>query len=140
KNVKRYGVWQLTNVAGQLTVRERPSEPTKGSGEIRVSGTYKAYGQDLTIQQGSLLYANTPLENPNLRLVATRRVDNVTAGLRVSGNAANPVLAVFSEPEMGQANALSYLVTGKPIDQIGQSEGEGDALQAAARSLGTAAV
>lgn len=57
----------------------------------------------------------------------------------MSGNAANPVLAVFSEPEMGQANALSYLVTGKPIDQIGQSEGEGDALQAAARSLGTAA-
>lgn len=139
ENVELVGFGLLANVAGQLTVRERPGEPTTGSGEIRVSGTYKAYGQDLTIQQGSLLYANTPLENPNLRLVATRRVDNVTAGLRVSGNAANPVLAVFSEPEMGQANALSYLVTGKPIDQIGQSEGEGDALQAAARSLGTAA-
>jgi translocation and assembly module TamB len=40
---------------------------------------------------------------------------------------------------MGQANALSYLVAGKPLDSIGQSEGESDAMQTAARSLGTAA-
>ena len=42
-------------------------------------------------------------------------------------------------PEMSQANALSYLVAGKPLDDIGQGDGEGDAVQAAARSLGTAA-
>jgi translocation and assembly module TamB len=39
---------------------------------------------------------------------------------------------------MSQANALSYLVAGKPLDEIGSGEGEGDALQSAARSLGTA--
>lgn len=139
EDVELAGFGLLANVAGQLAVRERPGESTTGSGEIRVSGTYKAYGQDLTIQQGSLLFANTPLDNPNIRLVATRQVGDVTAGLRVTGNAADPVLTVFSDPEMGQANALSYLVAGKPLDQIGQSEGEGDALQTAARSLGTAA-
>jgi translocation and assembly module TamB len=40
---------------------------------------------------------------------------------------------------MGQTEALSYLVAGKPLDEIGQSEGEGDAVQTAARTLGTAA-
>ncbi len=139
EDVELAGFGLLANVTGQLDVRERPGEPTTGSGEIRVGGTYKAYGQDLTIQQGSLLFANTPLDNPNLRIVATRQVGEVTAGLRVTGNAKSPVLTVFSEPEMGQADALSYLVAGKPLDAIGQSEGEGDAVQAAARSLGTAA-
>ncbi|NLG78033.1 MAG: pathogenicity protein [Xanthomonadaceae bacterium] len=138
-DVELSGFGLVSNIEGQLAVRERPGVPTTGSGEIRVGGTYKAYGQDLTIEQGSLLFANTPLDNPNLRIVATRQVGEVTAGLRITGEAQNPVLTVFSNPEMGQADALSYLVAGKPLDQIGQNEGEGDALQTAARSLGTAA-
>jgi translocation and assembly module TamB len=63
----------------------------------------------------------------------------VTAGFRVNGSARTPELSVFSDPAMGQANALSYIVAGKPLDQIGSGTGEGDALQSAARQLGTAA-
>ncbi len=137
--VELSGFGLAAQVDGQLTVRERPGEPTTGSGEVHVEGRYKAYGQDLTIQEGRLLFANTPLDNPNLSLVAVREIGEVTAGLRVSGNAKNPVLTVFSEPPMGQADALSYLVAGKPLDQIRQGDGEGDAVQTAARSLGTAA-
>jgi translocation and assembly module TamB len=113
--------------------------PTSGSGEVNVDGRYKAYGQDLTIQEGRLLFANSPLDNPNLNLTAVRVVEEVTAGLRVTGSAKNPVLTIFSDPPMAQTEALSYLVAGKPLDQIRQSEGEGDAVQTAARSLGTAA-
>jgi translocation and assembly module TamB len=126
-------------LSGQLVVRERPGEPTTGSGEVRVAGTYKAYGQDLTVQQGQLLFAGTPIDNPRLNIVAVRTVGEVNAGLRVTGSAQNPQLVVFSDPPMGQANALSYLVAGKPLDQVGSGSGEGDALQTAARSLGTAA-
>lgn len=126
-------------VAGQLIVRERPGSPTTGSGEIRVAGTYKAYGQDLTVQQGQLLFAGTPLDNPRLNIVAVRTIEDVNAGLRVTGTAQNPQLTVFSDPPMGQANALSYLVTGKPLDQVGSANEDSDALQSAARSLGTAA-
>jgi translocation and assembly module TamB len=126
-------------VDGQLDVRERPGTDTVGSGTVRVSGKYKAYGQDLTIQEGELLYANTPLDNPRLRIEATRTVDEVVAGLRVRGSAQAPELTVFSDPPMGQANALSYIVAGKPLEDIGSGEGEGDAVQAATRSLGAAA-
>ncbi|MEP7310938.1 MAG: translocation/assembly module TamB domain-containing protein [Pseudomonadota bacterium] len=137
--VKLSGYGLDGTVAGQLDVRERPGEPTTASGEIRVAGTYKAYGQDLTIRQGQLLYAATPLDNPQLAITAVRVVDAVTAGLRVTGHAQSPQLAVFSDPAMGQSNALAFLVTGKPLDQIGQGNGDSDALQSAARSLGTAA-
>ena len=47
-------------VEGQLRVRERPSRPTTGTGELRVTGTYKAYGQNLTIDRGRLLFADRP--------------------------------------------------------------------------------
>ena len=136
-NVKLAGYGLDAKVSGALMVRERSGEPTTGSGEVRVAGTYKAYGQDLTIRQGQLLYAATPLDNPRLTIVAVRSVGTVTAGLRVTGPAKNPQLSVFSDPAMGEANALSYLVAGKPLDQIGS--GDGDAMTAAARSLGTAA-
>ncbi|HSH56676.1 MAG TPA: translocation/assembly module TamB domain-containing protein, partial [Halomonas sp.] len=42
---------------------------------------------------------------------ATR--DDVIAGLRVTGSAASPQLAVFSEPAMDEASALSYLLRGR---------------------------
>jgi translocation and assembly module TamB len=138
-DVEIVGFGLTAQVRGQLAVQERPGAPTSGSGEVNVAGQYKAYGQDLTIREGRLLFANSPLDNPNLNLTAVRVVEDVTAGLRVTGSAKNPVLTVFSDPVMAQTEALSYLVAGKPLDQIRQNEGEGDALQTAARSLGTAA-
>lgn len=139
EKVNLTGFGLQAQVGGQLDVRERPGTDTVGSGTVRVSGKYKAYGQDLTIQEGELLYANTPLDNPRLRIEATRTVEEVVAGLRIRGSAQAPELTVFSDPPMGQANALSYIVAGKPLDDIGSGEGEGDAVQAATRSLGAAA-
>jgi translocation and assembly module TamB len=138
KKVELTGFGLQANVEGALQVRERPGEPTLGSGEVRVAGKYKAYGQDLTIQRGQLLYAWTPLDNPNLNIEATRTVETVTAGLRIRGNAKAPELTVYSDPPMSQANALSYLVAGKPIDEIGAGDSDAGAMQSAARSLGVA--
>jgi translocation and assembly module TamB len=58
-------------------------------------------------------------------------------GLQISGTAQRPVLTVFSNPLMEQSDALSYLITGKPLSQV--KGGEGDMLGAAAQALGSAA-
>ena len=125
-------------LAGQLAVQERPGRPATGRGQVVVDGTYKAYGQDLKIEQGRLLFAGTPLDNPGLDLRATRGFSDpdVTVGLQVRGTAQVPVLTVFSQPAMEQSDALSYLVAGKPLSQL--KSGEGDAVGSAARALGTA--
>ncbi|MEJ0038778.1 MAG: translocation/assembly module TamB domain-containing protein [Gammaproteobacteria bacterium] len=124
-------------VDGWLDVHEKPGEPTTGDGEIHLSGIYKAYGQDLTIQQGRLLFAGQSIADPQVNLVATRTIDAVTAKLTVSGRAQKPQLEVSADPTMSQTEALSYLVTGKAINEVGS--GEGDLVQSAARSLGGAA-
>ena len=131
-------------LGGVLTVNERPGRATTGQGQITVSGTYKAYGQNLAIQSGKLLFASTPIDNPGLDIRAIRKLNpNATidegqeVGLQISGTAQRPVLTVFSNPLMEQSDALSYLITGKPLSQV--KGGEGDMLGAAAQALGSAA-
>ncbi len=131
-------------VSGTLTVRERPGRATTGQGQIAVDGTYRAYGQDLKIQRGQLLFASTPIGNPGLNIRAVRRLnpsatidEGQEVGLLVSGTAQRPILTVFSTPVMEQSDALSYLITGKPLSEV--KGGEGSMVNAAAQALGSAA-
>lgn len=126
------------SLSGDLVVIERPGRTTTGNGTLNAGGTYKAYGQDLKIETGRILFASTPIDNPGIDLRATRTIKaaNVTAGLIVRGTAQIPVLTVFADPAMEQSEALSYLVTGKPLSAL--KSGEGDMLGTAARALGTA--
>jgi len=133
-------------IGGDLAVNQRPGRMATGTGTLNVSGTYKAYGQDLKIESGRLLFAGTSLDNPGLDIRAVRTIvgtsggealgDVIKAGLQVRGTAIVPVLTVFSEPAMEQSEALSYLITGKPLS--GLKSGEGDMLGSAARALGSA--
>jgi translocation and assembly module TamB len=131
-------------LTGTLTVIEQPGRATRGQGQIGVSGTYSAYGQDLHIEAGKLLFAGTPIDNPGLNIRAVRKLNpNATidegqeVGLLVTGTAQRPNLTVFSNPPMEQSDALSYLITGKPLSQV--SGGEGNMVGAAAQALGSAA-
>jgi translocation and assembly module TamB len=131
-------------LSGVLTVTERPGRAASGQGQLAIDGTYKAYGQNLEIQRGQLLFAGTPIDNPGLNIRAIRKLNpNATidegqvVGLNISGNAQRPVLTVFSRPVMDQSDALSYLVTGKPLSQV--KGGEGSMVSSAAQALGSAA-
>ena len=130
-------------VTGVLTVREQPGRATTGQGQIAVDGTYRAYGQKLDIQRGQLLFASTPIDNPGLNIRAVRKLNpNATidagqqVGLYVTGTAQRPILTVFSNPAMEQSDALSYLITGKPLSEV--RGGEGNMVTAAAQALGSA--
>jgi len=130
-----------STVSGQLVVREAPGAPTTGSGQLTVAGRYKAYGQDLTIKDGRLLFAGTPLDNPRLSITATREIrSDLTTGLQIGGSAQRPIITVMSSPNVGGADALSYLVTGRSLSDVGSASGSSqDALASATQSLEGAA-
>ncbi|MBJ7223675.1 MULTISPECIES: autotransporter assembly complex protein TamB [unclassified Brenneria] len=93
------------------------------NGQIDIpSGRFKAYGQDLIVQKGQLLFSGPP-EQPLLNIEAVRNPDNtaddVTAGVRVTGMASAPKLEVFSDPSMSQQEALSYLLRGEGLESSG---------------------
>lgn len=90
-----------------------------GDGELQlVNGRYKAYGQDLIIRKGEILFSG-PLDSPSFDIEAVRDPlktdDDVIAGIRVSGLADQPEISVFSEPDLEQSETLSYLLRGQSI-------------------------
>lgn len=104
-------------------------------GELSLAdGRYRAYGQRLTIRRARLLFAG-PIDQPYLDIEAIRQVDDVIAGIRLTGSAEQPTTQVFSEPAMSQEQALSYLVMGRPLGASGE---DSNMLAEAALGLGLA--
>jgi translocation and assembly module TamB len=105
-------------------------------GELEIKdGVYKAYGQDLTLDRGRVVFAGGPLDNPGLDLRAYRKADDgVVAGLNIKGTLKSPETTIYSDPPMGQSEALAYILLGHPLGQA--SPQEGNLLANAANSLG----
>jgi translocation and assembly module TamB len=122
-------------LTGGIEVFDEPGRVTRARGELVVKdGVYKAYGQELKIEQGRVLYRDGPLDNPGLDVRASRRTGEVLAGVRVLGSAQDPQAELYSQPSMPQADQLSYLLLGRPVDSA--SGGESEMLVQAATSLG----
>ena len=111
-------------ITGNVQLKTEPGKPPTGAGKLSVvEGRYSAYGQRLDVEMGRLLFASSPLNNPGLDLRAVRHVQDVTAGFSVTGTLRNPKFAVFSTPAMGQTDALSYLLLGRPLEEGATSDG-----------------
>jgi translocation and assembly module TamB len=131
----RFAGFGLTSrLAGRLEVRATAGSLPSGHGALELlDGRYKAYGQDLTIERGRLLFAG-PMNNPGVDVRAVRKAGDVTAGISIGGTVRRLDSTVFSEPSLPEAEALAYLLTGRPLS--GASGGEAAALSQAALSLG----
>jgi len=132
------GMGLRAKLTGNLLVIDEPGRPVTGSGRIGVTeGTYQAYGQELKIERGYALFADSPVDNPGLDVRAVREVENVTAGVRVTGTLKNPKMKVFSEPTMRETAALSYLLTGRAP---GEASGSDVSLSAALKAAGASSL
>jgi len=121
-------------IAGELLATESPERPTLMEGTLRiVDGKYQAYGQNLDISEGRLIFAG-PTDNPGLDIQASRKIELITAGIHVTGTLKRPQSTLFSNPQMDDANTLSYLLLGRPINQA--SSQEGDLMTKAVTALG----
>lgn len=118
------GFGLVGRVTGNVLATDVPDRLTTGSGELQVvEGRYRAYGQTLRIDRGRFIFAGGPINNPNLDVRAVRAVGDVTAGVLAQGGLKNPRLTLFSTPSMDQANILSYLVLGRPLQSATGEEG-----------------
>jgi len=131
-DVRFTGFGLETRLSGDLNIRQEGDGILKGDGVVQlIEGGYKAYGQNLKINTGDLIFIND-IENPQIRLEAIRANigDDIEVGLRASGAASNPKIVLFSRPDMPRQEKFSYLLTGNPP---GYDDGsEFDPAQAAA--------
>jgi translocation and assembly module TamB len=120
---KGYGL--ESELAGSVRVTQQPNKPALGQGELELEkGTYSGYGRDLTIERGRLVYAGGPVDDPQIDLRASREIkdEDVTVGFEVKGSLKQSELAVFSDPDMSQSDAISYLLFNRPVSEAKSSE------------------
>ncbi len=120
-------------LVGKARLASNVGEAPQAYGELSIAkGTYSAYGRELKIEQGVLRFAG-PIDNPSLDILAMRRGLDVEAGVSVRGNVLAPRITLVSEPEVPDAEKLSWLVLGHGLASA--SQGDATTLQSAAGSL-----
>lgn len=140
-------------LTGGIHIRQLAQGPLNATGELAIrEGKYKAYGQDLAIEQGQLIFTGGQLTNPGLELRAIREFSNTgtnlnsnsqlfdfnpdhmqtldfgdktTVGIEASGHLLSPKIRLFSNPPtLSQSDILSMLLLGKPASQANQAGGQ----------------
>lgn len=137
-------------IEGTLQVNQTREHPVSAIGELAIrQGAYKAYNQNLSIEQGKLIFSGGPITNPVMSLRAVRNFNDndnwksserlfdfsttnlqsmtfsqhLKVGIDVSGHLNAPKISLFSIPAgLSQADILSMLLIGKPASHaIGAS-------------------
>lgn len=104
-----------TRVAGELTLRSTLAggEAPTVTGTLRtVGGQYRAYGQQLEIERGEMRFTGA-YDNPSLDILAIRPKLAQRVGVQITGNALLPRVRLYADPDLPDAEKLSWLVLGR---------------------------
>ena len=111
-----------TRLSGKANVLKEENRQVFTTGYVAVDkGIYKAYGQELSIERGRLIFQG-PYDNPGLDIRALRVMEDVTAGLDIGGTLQHPKSTVFSIPSSTDSEAMAMLLTGKPLSNSSKDD------------------
>ncbi|WP_331344846.1 translocation/assembly module TamB domain-containing protein [Cellvibrio sp. UBA7661] len=126
-----------SKLTGKVNLLKEPQRQFFTSGYVSVvDGSYKAYGQTLTIERGRLLFQGS-YENPGLEIRASRIIrdaENTRVGLDIDGTLQRPKATVDAPPGVSDAEAMKMLMTGKPAGEF--TKGDASLLLSAMGGLG----
>ncbi|KTD10732.1 periplasmic protein [Legionella gratiana] len=135
---------------GTLHTKQLQEGSINAYGELSIrDGTYKAYGQELAIKQGQLIFTGGLINNPGINVRAAKKInrtpttfssssqlldfnstnlqninygETMTLGVEVTGRLTQPKIQLFSEPAvLSQADILSMLILGRPANQANKA-------------------
>ncbi len=131
-----YGV--ESQLQGELRLSSWKGVP-KAEGVIEVvKGKFAAYGQKLDIDSGRIIF-NGPVDNPGLDIEVARRFrrEQITITLNIGGSAREPVIKISSDPSMPEEEALSYLITGRSLQNRSSMTSTGSMEKQLTNALGS---
>jgi len=113
RNLRVQGRGLNTGLRGQIRLFTDAGGALRAEGTVSTwDGSYAAFGQNLHIRRGRLLFAG-PVDNPGLDIIAMRTNQLVEAGIAVSGTVNAPLIRIVSEPAVPEGEALSWLMLGR---------------------------
>lgn len=106
-------------LAGQLQVQNDKNNTLKVHGAIAAKDTtFKAYGQNLTVQRGIVSFQGSP-DDPGLNILAVREGLAVEAGVEIMGSVRHPRVTLVSTPNVPDTEKLSWIALGRKPDPGG---------------------
>ena len=114
KDFQVRGAGLVTLLEGSLELRnvDQSLQP-RLTGILRTAqGTYKAYGQQLDIEEGVLRFTG-PYDNPSLDILAIRPNMTQRVGVQISGTAQLPIVRLYAEPDLPESEKLAWLILGR---------------------------
>jgi len=101
-------------VRGTLALNSDSLAGLRLTGTVNTAGgQYRAYGQRLDVEQGVLRFTG-PIDNPALDILAIRPNLTQRVGVQITGTALLPSVRLYAQPELPDAEKLSWLVVGRP--------------------------
>lgn len=102
-------------LGGELNLTQRGLESAMratGAIGVRQAVTIEAYGQRLQLNRGIARFTGA-LTEPSIDIDATKSISNRTVGVRVTGRATNPNIAIYNDAGLTEQEALNALLTGR---------------------------
>lgn len=135
QNLRIRGKGIDTLVQGKLVLSGTNIAQPRLVGSVNtVRGTYRAYSQQIDVERGVLRFTGA-LDNPTLDVLAIRpnlAQAGQRVGVQILGTALLPRVSLYAQPDMPEAEKLSWLVLGRSAASGG---GEAALLQQAAVAL-----
>ncbi|HZX30118.1 MAG TPA: translocation/assembly module TamB domain-containing protein, partial [Rhodocyclaceae bacterium] len=111
-----------SRLAGSVRIKASGQDLPRATGTIQtVEGKFDAYGQKLAVERGIINFQGF-LDNPVLNVRAVRKGLPVEPGVEVTGPVKKPVVRLVSDPELPEAEKLSWLVLGHGSEQLGSND------------------
>jgi translocation and assembly module TamB len=89
------------------------------TGGIRlIRGTLGFAGRSFELQQGRLTFNGGEMTNPDLNIVASGDVEDVTINIAISGSAGDPQIVFSSTPALPQDELMARMLFGNSVGEL----------------------
>jgi translocation and assembly module TamB len=125
---------------GDLDLQKPAGKPMTVTGLLQVvRGYYSFQGRRFEVQRDSSVRfrGQSPID-PSLNVSADRQISGVTATVGVTGSLSAPNIALSSTPPLEDADILSLIVFGQPVNDLGL--GQRTSLSERAASMAASAI
>lgn len=110
-------------IKGDLDLRKSAGlKPTISGTVDSVRGLYKFYGKEFIVQMANLQFQGLPEINPLLDMKTVYTAREVQIFIFITGTKNAPIITLQSEPPLPQNEIISYLVFGRPAEELNQRE------------------
>ena len=119
RNVWLKGQNLNAEIAGSIRLDKKKQGPFILTGSLNtVRGEYEFQSRRFKITQGVVDFQGLPDPDPELDIRAETRIDKVTIIVHLTGSVRKIELSLESDPAMNQSDIVSYLVFGRPTDEL----------------------